>query len=122
MDMQFHWLRDREGQGQFKIYWQPGGTNLADYFTKHHLPVHHVNVRAEFLTRVKDLSEARRTKNEGQTKIPSNKIAMLQGCVRQTSLWELAQQISAKEKISNSPRGRFLKQQLNHVEGFQGNN
>jgi hypothetical protein len=82
--------------------------------------VHHVNVRAEFLTRVKDLSEARRTKKGGQTKIPSNKIAMLQGCVRQASLQELAQRILAKKKISNSPCGRFSKQQLIHVEGFQG--
>jgi hypothetical protein len=46
MDMRFHWLRDREAQGHFKIYWRPGGTNLADYFTKHHPPAHHVNVRA----------------------------------------------------------------------------
>jgi hypothetical protein len=68
--MSFHWLRSREAQGQFKIYWQPGNINLADYFTKHHPPAHHVNVGAEFLTRVKDLSEARHTKNEGQTKIP----------------------------------------------------
>jgi hypothetical protein len=120
MDMRFHWLRDREAQGQFKIYWKPGNTNLADYFMKHHPSAHHVNVRAEFLTRVKDLSEARRTKNEGQTKIPSNIIAMLQGCVRQASLPELAQQILAKEKISNSPCGRFSKQLLIHVEGFQG--
>jgi hypothetical protein len=59
MDMRFHWLRDRESQDQFKIYWRPGGTNLADYFTKHHSPAHHVNVRAEFLTKVKDLTEAR---------------------------------------------------------------
>jgi hypothetical protein len=68
MDMQFHWLRDWKAHGQFKIYWWLGGTNLADYFMKHHPPAHHVNVRAEFLTRVKDLSETRRTKNEGQTK------------------------------------------------------
>ena len=63
MDMRFHWLRDREAQGQFRIYWRPGGTNLADYYTKHHPPAHHVNVRAEFLTRLKERSEAR----EGQT-------------------------------------------------------
>jgi hypothetical protein len=63
MDTRFHWLRDREAQGQFRIHWQPGSTNHADYFTKHHSPAHHVNVRAEFLTRVKDLAEARRTKN-----------------------------------------------------------
>ena len=32
MDMQFHWLRDREAQGQFKIYWQPGTTTLQTIF------------------------------------------------------------------------------------------
>lgn len=58
MDMRFHWLRDHEAQGQFRIYWRPGGTNLADYFTKHHPPAHHVNVRAELLTKVKDLADA----------------------------------------------------------------
>ncbi len=62
MDMHYHWLRDREAQGQFNICWCPGGTNLADYFTKHHAPAHHVNIRAEFLTRIKDLTEARQTK------------------------------------------------------------
>jgi hypothetical protein len=90
MDMRFHWLRDQESQGQFKIYWWPGGTNLADYFMKHHPPAHHVNVRAESLTRVKDLAEARRMKDEGKTKTSNNKIATLQGCVRQASLQELA--------------------------------
>jgi hypothetical protein len=59
MDTQFHWLRDRESQDQFKIYWQPGKTNLADYFTKHHPPNHHTNVRAEFLMKVQYLAEAR---------------------------------------------------------------
>ena len=68
MDMRFHWLRDRESQGQFKIYWRPGKTNLADYFTKHHPPLHHVNIRAEFLSKIKDLAELRRQKTQGQTK------------------------------------------------------
>ncbi len=63
MDMRFHWLRDREAQGQFRIHWRLGKTNLADYFTKHHSPTHHVNVRAEFLTRVKDLEEAQRQRH-----------------------------------------------------------
>jgi len=93
MDMQFHWLRDREAQGQFNIYWHPVSTNLADYFMKHHAPAHHVNVRAEFLTRVKDLTEAR------QTKQANDKIATLQGCVRQGSIQELAQRILARGKI-----------------------
>ena len=68
MDMRFHWLRDRDAQGQFKIYWQPGKTNLADYFTKHHPPPHHVNIRAEFLSKIKDLAETRRQKTQGQIK------------------------------------------------------
>jgi hypothetical protein len=59
MDMCFHWLCNQEAHGQFRIYWCPGKFNLADYFTKHHPPAHHVNVRAEFLTKVNELAEAR---------------------------------------------------------------
>ena len=59
MDMRFEWLLDREQQGQFKIYWRPGKTNLADYFTKHHPPAHHRNVRGEFLTRIVELQRLR---------------------------------------------------------------
>jgi hypothetical protein len=60
IDMRFHWLQDYEAQDQLRIYWQPGKINLADYFTKHHSPAHHISVRTQFLTRVKDLAEARR--------------------------------------------------------------
>jgi hypothetical protein len=50
MDMQFHWLWDRECQQQFRIYWRPGKLNYADYWTKHHPTAHHWNIRKEFLT------------------------------------------------------------------------
>ena len=50
MDMRFHWLRDRECQRQFRIYWRPGRLNYADYWTKHHPATHHQNIRKEFLT------------------------------------------------------------------------
>jgi hypothetical protein len=90
MEMHLNWLRDQEAQGQFKIYWQPEWTNLADYFTKHHLPEYQVNVRAEFLTKVKDLAEARCTKVERQTKTSSSKPAKLQGCVGLVRLQDLA--------------------------------
>ena len=50
MDMRFHWLRDRECQQQFRIYWRPGKLNYADYWTKHHPESHHRNMRKEFLT------------------------------------------------------------------------
>jgi hypothetical protein len=50
MDMRFHWLRDRECQEQFRIYWRPGKLNYADYWTKHHPTKHHQNIRKEFIT------------------------------------------------------------------------
>jgi hypothetical protein len=59
MDMQFEWLLDREQQGQLWIYWKHSKTNLADYFTKHHPPAHHRNVRGDFLTRVAELHKLR---------------------------------------------------------------
>ncbi len=50
MDMRFHWLRDRECQDQFWIYWRPGKLNYADYWTKHHPVAHHQHIRHEFIT------------------------------------------------------------------------
>ena len=50
MDMRFHWLRDRECQQQFRIYWRPGKLNYADYWTKHHPTKHHQQMRNEFIT------------------------------------------------------------------------
>jgi hypothetical protein len=45
MDMRFYWIKDRVKQGQFQIYLGPGYQNLADYFTKHHSPAHHKQIR-----------------------------------------------------------------------------
>ena len=48
-DMHFHWLRDKEALEQLNIYWAPGKANDADYFTKHHLPQHHIDNRKKFI-------------------------------------------------------------------------
>ncbi len=50
MDMQYHWLRCRETQNQFRYYWRPGPTNRADYWTKHHCAAHHIEQRPDILT------------------------------------------------------------------------
>ena len=50
IDMNFHWLRCRDSQGQFRYYWAPGTGNLADYWTKHHPGSHHQNFRPRILT------------------------------------------------------------------------
>ena len=49
MDMRFYWIRDRITQKQFRVYWKPGTDNYADYFTKHHAPIHHTRVRPKYL-------------------------------------------------------------------------
>ena len=47
--MRLYWLKGRVEQGQFKIFWEPGGKNWAGYFTKHHPPSHHAKVRPAYL-------------------------------------------------------------------------
>jgi hypothetical protein len=48
-DMRYHWLRDRVAQEQFRIFWEKGLTNLADYFTKHHAPSHHIETQPKYI-------------------------------------------------------------------------
>ena len=47
--MRYHWLRDREAQKQFNIYWKQGDYNDADYFTKHHATTHHQVKQGDYL-------------------------------------------------------------------------
>jgi hypothetical protein len=46
------WMKDQINQGQFDLIWAPGKFNLADYFTKHHPPWHHRNMRCKYIQRV----------------------------------------------------------------------
>jgi len=50
MDMRYNWILDRQVQKHFRVFWQPGKENLADYFTKHHSTVHHKRMRAIYVT------------------------------------------------------------------------
>ena len=49
IDMRLYCLRNRVEQGQFNIYCAPGYMNLADYFTKHHSPSHHLSLGPLYL-------------------------------------------------------------------------
>ena len=62
MDMRFHWLQDRDAQGQFRFYWRPGPTNLGDYHSKHHPGSHHTDQRYNFLTLPRYVKMLRRAK------------------------------------------------------------
>ena len=48
-DMRYWWMKDRINQCQFNLIWAPGKFNLADYFTKHHPPWYHCNMRYKYL-------------------------------------------------------------------------
>ena len=48
MDLRLHWLRCREAQGQFRVFWAPGTENWADYYTKHFAAIHHESQRPIF--------------------------------------------------------------------------
>ena len=38
-DMKIWWFRDQIKKGLFRLFWEKGCLNLADYFTKHHPPI-----------------------------------------------------------------------------------
>ena len=44
-DMNFHWIRCRVKQKQFKVKWGTGKENLGDSPTKHHPAAHHKKMR-----------------------------------------------------------------------------
>ena len=48
-DMWLWWLKDRMIQQHFKIFWDVGGNNWADYFTKHFAPKYHRILRQRYL-------------------------------------------------------------------------
>ena len=69
MDMRYHWIRDQVCQNKFKVIWEAGKYNLADYFTKAHSVKHFVEMRNIFVctpTRnvVKDCARSRRVERK----------------------------------------------------------
>ena len=48
-EMRLNWLRDRTLQKQFKVFWDKGSNNWADYFTKHHSAKHHRVMRPKYV-------------------------------------------------------------------------
>ena len=44
-DIIFHWLRDKELLYHLRVYWYKRVNNDADYYTKHHLPIYHRQMR-----------------------------------------------------------------------------
>jgi hypothetical protein len=49
MEVRFYWVKDRVKKGQFNVYWGRGYQHLANYFTKHHSPMHHKRMREMYI-------------------------------------------------------------------------
>ena len=45
-DLHLNWLRCREAQVQFRIYWDKGPNNNSDYSAKHHPNIYHETKRS----------------------------------------------------------------------------
>ena len=50
-DMRLWWLKDRLVQQHFKIFWDTGKNNCADYFTTHFAPKYHKILCQRYLLR-----------------------------------------------------------------------
>ena len=47
--MRYYWLRDRQTQQQFNIFWEKGVNNNADYFTNHHSIKEHLTRLSKYI-------------------------------------------------------------------------
>ena len=48
-DVRYHWLVEQQRNKNFKMYWDKGANNLADYHTKHHPQSHHQKMRPLYI-------------------------------------------------------------------------
>jgi hypothetical protein len=54
-DMRWNWLRDKSNKA-LRVYWEKGSTNDADYFTKHHPPNYHRQMRPRYILQEHNIS------------------------------------------------------------------
>ena len=56
-DIKYHWMRERGTQKQIRYYWDKGINNEADYFSRHHPPKHHIDMRPKYILKGHLLTE-----------------------------------------------------------------
>ena len=71
-DMRLWWLKDQLVQQHFRMFWEKGATNWADYFTKHFSPQYHRLICPHYIQRT-NLAIA--------TAVTKTLPMILQGCV-----------------------------------------
>ena len=79
-DMQLHWLQDPNNNKHFKVFWDKGINNGADYHTKHHSTIHHRRVRMD-KKYVRDIHQDLQTKINCLFSPKNVTNTLLRGCV-----------------------------------------
>ena len=84
--MRYHWIRDRVQRGEFEVYWRPGKTNRADYFTKVH-PIYHYKEMRNTFVRTPPLAVIQKTNPAAGSGAPvdSKLTGSFKGCVGGTT-------------------------------------
>ena len=77
MNGQYFWLIDQVNLNIYRIVWEPGLENLADYFTKHFSAAHHRSVRPYYV----QIPNSPRTIRKVNREADEKKYARLRGCV-----------------------------------------
>jgi hypothetical protein len=77
IDMRFYWITDRIKQGQYIVHWLKGADNIANYFTKHHSPTQHRQMRSQYLLPLPNL----RSRSNPKTQIMREHTSLICGCV-----------------------------------------
>ena len=78
MNGQYFWLIDQVNLNTYRIVWEPGIENMAEYFTKHFASAHHRNVRPFYV----HMHNSPRVIRKVEKKVSDKKVsARLRGCV-----------------------------------------
>ena len=56
--MRYHWIRNAKLRRLFQYYWTAGSVNEADYFTKHHPPNYHREMRERYILKGNSLTHS----------------------------------------------------------------
>jgi hypothetical protein len=74
-DMRWNWLCDKATHKELHIYWDRGQNNQANYFTKHHPSMHHINMRPKYVLNAHKIS------NQTAAQWSAISAFQVQGCV-----------------------------------------
>ena len=78
--MKWNWLRYKEVIDKIRVYWDKVTNNDADYFTKHHPPIHHRQMRPRYIhtsNLVRTITQTIRLCKGVLNQVPGNKSCVI---------------------------------------------